>query len=64
MVLVPWLWPYLFEGWPVPLRVEERRRGKSREMMGLIVGREAQIMAVFTSMSDQIAESVLSPVKV
>ena len=45
---------------PVPL--DERRRGKMREITGLIVGSDAQIIPVSTSIIDQIAASVLSPI--
>jgi hypothetical protein len=41
--------------------IEERRLGKNLEIMGLMAIREAQIIAVFISMSDQIAVSALSP---
>lgn len=43
------------------LLFEERRRGKSRETTGLIVGSDAQMIPVSTSIIDQIAASVLSP---
>jgi hypothetical protein len=41
--------------------LEESKRGKIHEMTGFIVGSDAQIMPVLTSMLDQIAASVLSP---
>lgn len=40
---------------------EESRLGKNLEIMGFTAIREAQIIAVFISMSDQIAVSALSP---
>lgn len=41
--------------------LEESKRGKIHEMTGFIVGSDAQIMPVLTSMFDQIAASVLAP---
>lgn len=45
-----------------PLLLDERSRGKRREITGLIVGSDAQIIPVSTSIIDQIAASVLSPI--
>ena len=43
------------------LRLEERSRGKRRETTDLTGGREAQIILMLTSMSDQVAVSTLCP---
>ena len=45
------------------LRFDERRRGNSLEMTGFIVGNDAQIIPVSTSIIDQMAASVLSPIR-
>jgi len=39
----------------------ERRRGKNLETRGLIVGRQAQVIPVLTSIIDQIEAPALSP---
>ena len=54
---------YVCEGWVAcPLLLDERRCGKKLEITGLIVGSDAQIIPVLTSIIDQIAASVLSPI--
>src|SRR4051812_1800312 len=63
-----WVCPNRFREWlPLVMIVcwlvllEESKRGKIHEMIGFIVGSDAQIMPVLTSMLDQIAASVLAP---